>query len=96
MATFADLEREIIISGGKEVLLKIVALAIPMFAMSCFKIPKIFCFEFESIIDNFCWGQEIKKKKIHWIGWDKLCLPKFKGDMGFEDLNSFNLTLLAK
>lgn len=90
MATFADLEREIIISGGKEVLLKAVALAIPIFAMSCFKISKIFFFELESIIDNFCWGQKKSEKKIHWIGWDKLSLPKFKGGMGFKDLNSFN------
>lgn len=53
---------------GREVLIKAIALAIHMFTMSCFKIPKTFCSELESLMVKFWWGQKESDNKIHWIG----------------------------
>ena len=33
---------------------------------------------------------------MHWIGWDKMKLSKDEGGLGFCDLHSFNLAMLAK
>lgn len=82
--------------GGKYLLLNVVALAISMFVMSCFKLPTNLCFELESLITNLWWDRKENEKKIHWIGWDKVCLSKFKGGLGFKKLSTFNLALLAK
>ena len=69
--------------AGKEVLMKIVAQAIPPYTMSCFKIPDSLCDELTSMIRQFWWGQQGKEKKVAWLSWDKLCEPKESGGMGF-------------
>ena len=82
--------------AGKEVLIKVVALAIPTYTMSCFKLPDSLCDELIAMIRKFWCGQRKDENKIPWLSWEKMCEPKSKGGMGFKNLKLFNLALLAK
>ncbi|KAF5450334.1 hypothetical protein F2P56_030694 [Juglans regia] len=71
-------------------------MAIPSYAMSCFKIPPKLCYEIESMMARYWWGQKNEERKFHWLSWKKMCSSKFVGGMGIKELEVFNMTLLAK
>lgn len=83
MTAITILEMETLVSRRDEILLKAVALAIPMFAMNCFKLPITLCIEIERLMANFWWGQKYGEHKIYWVGWEKLCSSKYQGGLGF-------------
>ncbi|KAA3455882.1 reverse transcriptase [Gossypium australe] len=82
--------------GGKEVFIKAVLQAIPTYAMSCFLLPKALCSELENIMSSYWWNKNNGKRGMHWCNWKALSVSKEGGGMGFRDLNSFNVALLAK
>lgn len=89
-------KKKLLSQGGREILIKSVALSIPTYVMSCFKFPGKLCSKIESLMPKFWWGQRHDENKIRWISWDKLCVSKFRSGMGFKNLQIFNLALLAK
>jgi hypothetical protein len=82
--------------GGKEILLKAIAQSIPAYAMSVFNIPKQICKEICNAIARFWWGGSQTQRKMHWMAWWKMSIPKNEGGMGFRGLHCFNQAMLAK
>ncbi|XP_013650438.2 uncharacterized mitochondrial protein AtMg00310-like [Brassica napus] len=64
--------------------------------MSFYLLPKGLCKKISSATSNFWWGSGPTSKGMHWISWDKLCLSKKDGGIGFRLLEEFNIALLAK
>lgn len=88
--------QKLLSAAGKEVLIKSVAQAIPVFSMACFRLPRGLCETVTSIIRQFWWGSKQGKRKPAWVSWDVLTRPKNLGGLGFRDLEIFNLALLSR
>ena len=80
----------------KEILIKVVTQAISTYTMSVFKLPDTLCDEMTSMVRTFWWGYSNGKNKMAWLSWDKVCVPKREGGLGFRNLKAFNLALLTK
>ena len=49
------------------------------------------------MFNAFWWGSKLTKGNgLNWMRWDRLCVPKAFGGMGFQRLHEFNLALLCK
>ncbi|XP_019181686.1 PREDICTED: uncharacterized protein LOC109176751 [Ipomoea nil] len=87
--------KRLLTQAGTEILLKSVAQAMPTFSMSVFLLPISICTAIERIMNRYWWGSGTDRG-IHWKAWDKLCVPKKHGGLGFKDLRAFNLAMLGK
>jgi hypothetical protein len=83
-------------TGGKEILIKAVLQAMPVYVMGLFKLPESVCEELTKLVRNFWWGAEKGMRRTHWKSWDCLIAQKLKGGMGFRDFRLFNQALLAR
>ncbi|XP_019197063.1 PREDICTED: uncharacterized protein LOC109190915 [Ipomoea nil] len=100
-ATFRYIEekvRERLLSkAGKEVMLKSVAQALPIFTMSVFFIPARMCDKIEMLFNRYWWGGgNSNSRGVHWMSWNRLSVPKCQVGLGFRRLHEFNIALLAK
>lgn len=83
-------------AAGKLVMLQSVLTPIPSHSMSCFKLPVSLCKRIQSAFLRFWWDGGDGKRKLAWIAWDKMTLPKGSGGLGVRDIQAFNEAFLAK
>ena len=82
--------------GGKEVLIKSICMALPIYAMSVFRLPNTLCEKLTSVMCEFWWSSGELRRRISWVSWQNLCKSKEEGGLGFHDIERFNQALLAK
>ncbi|XP_073367695.1 uncharacterized mitochondrial protein AtMg00310-like [Aegilops tauschii subsp. strangulata] len=87
---------KLLTKAGKEILIKACAQAIPIFAMLVFDLTKGLCEQMTAMICRFFSAQQEDDQKIHWLSAEKLTRSKKEGGLGFKDLHTFNLAMLAK
>jgi hypothetical protein len=83
--------------AGKLVLIKVVAAAVPSYAMSTFLLPKGLCRKLDQVFKNFWWGFPPQKvRNLSFKSWNSLCSPKASGGLGFRKMEEVNLGLITK
>lgn len=82
--------------SGKETFIKYIGISMPVYSMSCFKIPTQVTDEITFILRCFWWEKDDKNKGVPCVAWTKLQESKKHSGLSFKDLQIFNDALLAK
>lgn len=90
-------DKQYLSRGGKEILLKTVAQAMPTYAMSVFIQPLELCKDLERIMCKFWWRTgHSTNRGIHWMSWERLSKRKTQGGMGFRSVHDYNVAMVGK
>ncbi|XP_060974319.1 uncharacterized protein LOC133039432 [Cannabis sativa] len=81
--------------AGCATLIKSVGLSLPMYAMQTTKLSSRMVNRIDSLVRDFWWGFEKGNHGLHLKAWDKLCLPKSLGGLGFRKTKEMNQAFLA-
>ncbi|KAL4340013.1 hypothetical protein GQ457_08G033300 [Hibiscus cannabinus] len=82
--------------GGREIFLKSVAQALPLYIMPCYLLPRTITDRITSSMRRYWWSGKLSERGWPLLAWDKICTPKNAGGLGLRDLRRFNLALLGK
>uniref|UniRef100_A0A2N9GX50 CCHC-type domain-containing protein n=1 Tax=Fagus sylvatica TaxID=28930 RepID=A0A2N9GX50_FAGSY len=82
--------------AGRVVLIQSVTSSLPAYYMQNTALPSSICNDLDRLNRNFLWGSTSESKKMHLVGWDKVCRPKRDGGLGLYATKPRNKALLAK
>ena len=81
---------------GRVTLIKSILTSIPIYFLSSFRVPNKIAEKMVKIHRIFLWGGGLEQRKIAWVKWEIICLPKEKGGLDIKDIMTFNKALLGK
>uniref|UniRef100_A0A803PYU9 Reverse transcriptase zinc-binding domain-containing protein n=1 Tax=Cannabis sativa TaxID=3483 RepID=A0A803PYU9_CANSA len=64
--------------------------------MRVFLLPQSVIKEIEKLFRGFLWGLKDDRSRVHLISWERVCLPKAYGGLGFKDGTKWNKASLAR
>ncbi|KAL0013397.1 hypothetical protein SO802_000466 [Lithocarpus litseifolius] len=82
--------------AGREVLIQASSSAIPAYVMQSNLLPNKVLEGIDRVNRNFLWGSVENKRKMHWVGWNKVTKLKEEGGLGLQTAKGRNTTLLTK
>jgi hypothetical protein len=82
--------------GGGRGPYQICGSVVPVYSMSCFKLPRGLCEHINTLIRKFWWGSKHGERRKSWVSWEVMIRPQDMGGSGFRDIELFNLALLAR
>ncbi|XP_062104358.1 uncharacterized protein LOC133815544 [Humulus lupulus] len=82
--------------AGRMQLIHSVLFGLRNYWMSIFVLPHSVTKEVEKLCRGFLWGVNGSRSKVHIASWDKVCLLKSYGGLGFKNGTKWNQANLAK
>ncbi|XP_059310243.1 uncharacterized protein LOC132061439 [Lycium ferocissimum] len=82
--------------GGRYILIAHVLQTMPIYLLSAMNPLKGVINQLHKIFAKFFWSNTAGVKGRHWVAWDKMCLPKDEGGLGFRSLHDIAKALFAK
>lgn len=82
--------------AGRTLLIQSVTSSIPLYTMQTTKLPESINSAVDKCHRQFLWGDTDTKKKIHLVGWNRVCKPKDHGGLDIKQMTKLNGSLLAK
>ena len=70
--------------AGRVVLILASSLAIPAYVMQRNQLPARVLEGVDRVNRNFLWGSDESKRKMHWVGWQKVTRPKDEGGWDYK------------
>jgi hypothetical protein len=95
-AKLSSWKAKLLSPAGRVVLIQAVTSSIPAYYMQNVALPIRTCSKLDKLNRDFLWGSSADRKRMHMVGWDKVCQPKEKGGLGLYSTRSRNIALLAK
>uniref|UniRef100_A0A2N9IBY2 Reverse transcriptase domain-containing protein n=1 Tax=Fagus sylvatica TaxID=28930 RepID=A0A2N9IBY2_FAGSY len=95
-AKLASWKANLLSPAGRVVLIQSVTSAIPSYYMQNVALPSRVCLDLDKLNRNFLWGSTEEKKKMHMVGWNKVCRAKNLGGLGIYATKPRNIVLLSK
>lgn len=84
-AKLASWKNKLLSHAGRSVLIKATLQFMPTYVMSCFKMPGSLYKDLSGFFSRFWWRCS-NNTGFHWLGWNKMCLPKEDGGLGLRIL----------
>ncbi|XP_059306289.1 uncharacterized protein LOC132057691 [Lycium ferocissimum] len=82
--------------GGRYILIAHVLQTMPIYLLSAMNPSKGIINQLHKLFAKFFWNNATGSRNKHWAAWDKLCLPKEEGGIGFRSLHDISNALFAK
>jgi ribonuclease HI len=95
-AKLSSWKAKLLSPAGRVVLIQSVTSSIPAYYMQNVALPVRTCSKLDKLNRDFLWGSSSDRKRMHMVGWEKVCKPKDKGGLGLYSTKSRNIALLAK
>lgn len=83
-------------AAGKLTLINSVIVPTASYLMQFFLFPKFVCYAIDKAVRDFLWDDLNGLKKIHLVGWERICKSKESGGLGIPSFFHRNVAFLIK